>query len=75
MRHEDTLLSRPNPDGRTNADVIRPWIKSLDIVRRPRDLWIIDFGPGMAIEAAALYEAPFEYVKANIKPGDPHDNG
>jgi hypothetical protein len=65
------LLSRPNPDGRTNADVIRPWIKSLDIVRRPRDLWIIDFGPGMAIEAAALYEAPFEYVKANIKPGGP----
>jgi hypothetical protein len=24
MRHEDTLLSRPNPDGRTNADVVRP---------------------------------------------------
>ena len=24
MRHEDTLLSRPNPDGPTNADVVRP---------------------------------------------------
>ena len=31
-------------------------------------MWIIDFPPGIALEQAALYEAPFEYVKQNVKP-------
>lgn len=38
------LLARPNPDGRSNAEVVRPWANSLDITRRPRNLYIIDFG-------------------------------
>ena len=33
----------------------------------PRGMWIIDFGD-MSIEEAALYEAPFEYVKKHVKP-------
>jgi type II restriction/modification system DNA methylase subunit YeeA len=31
-------------------------------------MWIIDFPPGMTIEQAALYEAPFEYLKEKVKP-------
>jgi len=31
-------------------------------------MWIIDFGTTMSIEEAALYEAPFEYVLAHVKP-------
>jgi hypothetical protein len=62
------LLASPNPDGRSNADVVRPWVNGLDITRRPRGMWIIDFGTDMTIDEAALYEAPFEYVREHVKP-------
>ena len=62
------FLAHPNPDGRSNSDVVRPWINGSDITRRSRDMWIVDFPPGMVMEEAALYEAPFEYVKQLVKP-------
>jgi type II restriction/modification system DNA methylase subunit YeeA len=62
------LLAQPNPDGRSNADVVRPWANGIDIVRRPRDMWIIDFGLGMSEVEAALYEKPFEYVREHVRP-------
>ena len=62
------LLSQPNPDGRSNRDVVRPWINGSDITGRPRNKWIIDFPPGTTLEEAALYEAPFEYVREKVKP-------
>lgn len=61
------LLGSPNPDGRSNTDVVRPWVNSLDVMRRPRGLWIIDFGT-MPEQEAALYEAPFEYVRRSVQP-------
>ena len=57
-----------NPNGQPNGDVVRPWVNGLDITRRPRDMWIIDFGVGMAEDDAALYEAPFEYVRQHVQP-------
>ena len=60
------FLSQPNPDGRDNADVVRPWINGLDITRRHSmyvDYWI--FRQAVSLGEAALYEAPFEYVAAN----------
>jgi hypothetical protein len=33
-----------NPNGRPNAEVVKPWANGMDIVRRPSDTWIIDFG-------------------------------
>lgn len=64
----DELLKSPNPDGRSNREVVRPWVNALDITVRPRGLWIVDFGTDMPVEAAALYEAPFEYLKTHVKP-------
>lgn len=57
-----------NPNGRPNSDVVRPWVNGLDITRRPRNMWIVDFGTEMAEADAALYEAPFEYVRQYVKP-------
>ncbi|HLF78189.1 MAG TPA: DNA methyltransferase, partial [Dehalococcoidia bacterium] len=57
-----------NPNNRPNSDVIRPWINGMDITRRPRSMWIIDFPPRGSIEEAAQYEAPFEYVTGKVKP-------
>jgi len=61
------LLAAPNPDGRSNAAVVRPWVNGLDLTRRPRALWIIDFGAGMPEAEAALYEAPFEHVRGAVR--------
>jgi len=63
----EQLLAMPNPDGRNNRDVVRPWVNGLDITRRSRDMWIIDFGVNLSIEEAALYEAPFSYVEQHVK--------
>lgn len=62
------FLVHPNPDGRPNSNVVRPWINGSDITRRSRRMWIVDFPPGTPIEEAALYEAPFEYVADKVKP-------
>jgi len=57
-----------NPNGRSNADVVLPWMNGLDVVRRPSDNWIVDFGADMPEAEAMLYEAPFEHVLRNVKP-------
>ncbi len=62
------MLSAPNPHGKSNADVVKPWANGLDITHRSRDAWIIDFGMDMPMEEAALYEMPFEYIKATVYP-------
>ncbi len=38
------------------------------MVRRSRDMWIIDFGLAMSEQQAALYEAPFEYIQSVVRP-------
>jgi type II restriction/modification system DNA methylase subunit YeeA len=62
------MLDDHNPDGRTNRDVLRPWINGLDVARRPRGMWIVDFGVSRTREEAALYQAPFELVDERVKP-------
>ena len=61
-------LLQPNPHGKSNADVVRPWSNGLDITRRPSDTWIIDFGTSMNSADAALYELPFQHCQLHVKP-------
>ena len=64
-----TWLCLPaNPHGRTNADVLKPWINGMDVTRRPAGKWIIDFGSRMSEREAALYEEPFRYLKEHVHP-------
>ncbi|MGV8830385.1 MAG: class I SAM-dependent DNA methyltransferase [Devosia sp.] len=56
-----------NPNGRPNRDVLRPWVNGLDIARRPRGMWIIDFHERTEAEAA-LFELPFEHVRQTVRP-------
>ena len=62
------MMAQPNPHGKPNSDVIKRWINGIDITQRSRDVWIIDFGVDMPEAQAALYEAPFEYVKEKVMP-------
>jgi type II restriction/modification system DNA methylase subunit YeeA len=55
-----------NPNGKRNSDVLKPWINGLDVTRRPRDMWIVDFGWEMSEEEAALYEKPFTHVREHV---------
>ena len=64
----DMLHAPGNPNGRPNSDVVRPWVNALDITRRPRDMWIVDFDINTSEYEAAQYEVPFEYVKEQVKP-------
>jgi type II restriction/modification system DNA methylase subunit YeeA len=57
-----------NPNGRRNAEVLRPWRNGQDITRRSVDKWVIDFGWEMSEQEASLFEAPFEYVTAHVLP-------
>jgi len=61
-------LKLPNPNGKSNADVLRPWANGKDLAGRSSDTWIIDFGTEMSLADASLYEAPFAHVQKYVKP-------
>lgn len=60
-------LSLPNPNGNPNGLVVKPWFNGLDVTRRPRDMWIVDFPDGITEEAASQYEQPFEHLLREVK--------
>ena len=57
-----------NPNGRTNAAVLKPWMNGMDLTRRPAGKWIVDFGWHMTEADAALYEEPFRWVQEHVYP-------
>lgn len=61
-------LGTPNPNGKPNTDVLKPSWNGMDLTRRPRDGWIVDFGLDLPASEAALYEIPFQYVAEHVKP-------
>lgn len=62
---EEMLAAPPNPNGRPNSDVVRPVASAVDLTKRPRGMWTIDFR-SMPLEEAAQYEKPFEYLRAHV---------
>ena len=61
-------LQQPNPHGKSNSQVLRPLVNGIDVVRRPTDTWIVDFGVDMPEPEAALFAAPFSHVAEHVKP-------
>lgn len=61
-------LPCPNPHGKPNHLVVKPWINGNDLVQRPSDKWIVDFGVQTTEAEASLFEQPFAYVLATVKP-------
>jgi len=61
------LVAPTNPHGRTNADVLRPYWNGLDVTRRLRDSWIVDF-TGLSDAEAALFEGPYQHIAATVRP-------
>lgn len=61
-------IALPNPHSKPNTDVLRPSWNGIDVTRRHRDGWIVDFGCDMSEQDAAFFEAPFGHVTAKVKP-------
>ena len=57
-----------NPNGRTNADVLKPWMNGMDLTKRSAGKWIVDFGWTMSESDAALYEEPFWWIQDRVYP-------
>ena len=57
-----------NPNGRTNAEVLKPWMNGMDLTRRPAGKWIVDFEWHIAEADAALYDEPFRWVQKHVYP-------
>ena len=67
-------LQSPNPHAKPNSDVLKPSWNGMDLARRPRDCWMIDFGTDIPVEEAALYQEPFKYVLEHVKPERERNN-
>ena len=62
------MLRQPNPHRHPNSDIIVPWVNGLDVTRRPRHMFIIDFASGISEGDASKYESPFQHVVMIVKP-------
>ena len=62
------LINSENLNNYSNSDVVKPWVNALDITRRPRNKWAIDFGVDLSIDNAKKYEKPFDYIYRQVKP-------
>jgi type II restriction/modification system DNA methylase subunit YeeA len=60
-------LNDPNPSGKPNSDVLRPYFNGNDLTKRAREAWTVDFGVDMPLEIAASYEKPFTYLEKEVK--------
>jgi type II restriction/modification system DNA methylase subunit YeeA len=60
------LLRVPNPTGKPNSDIVRPWIIGKDKTGRSLRRWIIDFPFKSTEHDAAGYEAPFKLVQTSV---------
>jgi type II restriction/modification system DNA methylase subunit YeeA len=58
----------PNLNGKSSAAILKPYCNGIDITRRNRDMWIVDFGLRSTEQEAMLFEAPFQYAHSVIKP-------
>ncbi len=61
-------LNSPNPHNLPSSDVLKPSLNGIDLMRRPRGKWMIDFGISLSVEEAACYELPYQHVVVHVKP-------
>lgn len=62
------LLATVNPHRHSNAAVVVPWMNGVDVTRRQRAMFIVDFGVARAEADAARFEAPFRLLEERVLP-------
>jgi type II restriction/modification system DNA methylase subunit YeeA len=61
------MLYQPNPGGRPNSDVLRPWAKGEEITKKRQESWTVDFSAVGEVAEAARYEDPFELIDRTVR--------
>ncbi|MGA2541960.1 MAG: DNA methyltransferase [Verrucomicrobiota bacterium] len=61
-------LLAPNPNGKPNSDLLKPWLNGGAIVKRLPPAWIIDTGTDLKLNDFALYEKPYAHALKFVKP-------
>jgi len=64
---ERFLRSGGNPNRRPNCDVIRPYWSGDEALGRPRDRFVIDFGPAATEPQAQGYAAPYAHLERIVR--------
>lgn len=62
-RAREMLKMPSNPNGKPNSLVTKRFYGNDDVSMRDQDGWIVDFTDHKALEAASLFEAPFEAIR------------
>ncbi|MDT3706906.1 MAG: DNA methyltransferase [Thiobacillus sp.] len=62
-----TWLLEPNPNGRSNAEILKPYLNAKDVTGRPDVYWMIDF-TGYSEQDAMLFMRPFQWILDFVKP-------
>ena len=68
------LLKDPNPTGKPNSDVIRPWLDGSAVAKRNNFEWIIDCGLDMSLDIFTGYVRPHQRVFELVKPARDENN-
>jgi type II restriction/modification system DNA methylase subunit YeeA len=61
------MLKSSNRSGYPNSNVIFPYFNAMDVLRRNRSKWLIDFGEMQFLDAEQ-YEVPLQFVREHVKP-------
>ena len=70
----ERMLAAPvNVNGKSNAEVIFPFVTGDDLAKSNRQRFVIDFGLNLEESHAAEYELPFEQVRAAANLGTDRD--
>jgi type II restriction/modification system DNA methylase subunit YeeA len=60
-------MKLPNPHGRSNKEVLRPYVNAQDLAGKPSKTWIVDFNE-LDEEEASSFVVPYDHVKTVVKP-------
>jgi hypothetical protein len=63
-----SMLNSTNLSGYDNQQVVKQIYTATDLMQRPRNVWVIDFGVDAPIEYAQNFELPFEYIRTHVFP-------
>jgi type II restriction/modification system DNA methylase subunit YeeA len=61
-------LNAPNPNGKPNSDLLKPWLNGGAIVKRLPPVWIIDTGTDLKVNDFTIYEKPYAHAFKFVKP-------
>ena len=68
------LLADPNPSGKPNSDIIKPWLDGFAVAKRISTEWIIDCGLAMSLETFVGYVQPHNRALELVKPDRDNNN-